>query len=201
MRKHNITAIFLSLLTFGVINIAIAQNEEKAVQHNLNTQYETLIENSETFNEYKVIKKTKLDEFQKVVKDSLSMINNSKKEAFNKLKTQQAQVKELTAQVSAKDAEKAELQESISSINVLGINMDKTSYVIVSLIIPAVLLIVIVLLIGKMKHNNRTTKEAQQHLASIESEYEEHKKRALETQMKLKRELQTERNKLMETAR
>ena len=66
------------------------------------------------------------------------------------------------------------------------------------LILPFLLIALIIGLWLKLKSDGIATKEAKRSLSLVEKEYENYKKRALDNQMKLKRELQTERNKLLE---
>lgn len=59
----------------------------------------------------------------------------------------------------------------------------------------------LVLLITRMQQLNLAMSEKSEMLSIISSEYEDYKRRSLEKQMKLSRELQSERNRLMELQR
>jgi hypothetical protein len=189
------------LPVLALILISFQSNAQDNISQSLSQQYNSLIEDSETFNEYKVIKKTVLNDFWKVVGDSISENRAIKKEAFSNIKTKQAQIDELNQTIETKNQELAEGEEEKTSIAVLGVNTNKSLYAIVSIIIPFVLLVVIGALVVKIRANVITTKTAVSESSKMESEYEDYKKKAMDIQMKLKRELQTERNKLMEISR
>lgn len=190
-----ILSFVFCLLSF---HVSTAQQGENNQNQTLNQQYNSLIENSETFNDYKVIKRNKLTDFWEVVNDSITLVNKSRREANTTIETKKNQIQELNSVIQQKDQELATGQEEKSTLIVLGVKTNKSSYAIISIIIPFVLLIIIGFLAVKSRIDSQTTKSAKQHLSSIEKEYEDYKKRALDNQVKLNRELQTERNKLLE---
>jgi len=193
------TLVFCVLFSCVLALPASAQNE--STDQSLNGQYQNLVENSESFNEYKVIKKKVLSDFWRVVSDSTSKSRAAQKSSLETIKAKEAQIEELNATIEVKDVELASGEEEKASITVLGASINKSAYAVVSVILPIVLLGLIGLLLVKFKTNAYTTNTAVKNLEQTEAEYEEYKKKALETQMKLKRELQTERNKISEVNR
>ena len=181
-----------------LFHISNAQQDETAKNQTLNQQYKTLMEKSETFNDYKVIKINKLTNFWKVITDSIALVDKSKTEALILVEAKKTQIEELNNTIQQKDKELATGEEEKSTITVFGSRTKKSSYAIISIIIPFALLVVIGFLVVKFRVNTQTTKSAKQDLSTLEKEYEEYKKRALDSQTKLNRELQTERNKLVE---
>ena len=179
----------------------MSQESITAENQTLNQQYNTLIEKSETFNEYKVIKKTVLTDFWKVVNDSLTVSDNNRIETLTTLNSKKAQIDALNNTIQEKDNELATGEQEKSTLMVLGSRTNKSSYAIISVVIPLVLLTVIGFLVVKSKANTSSTKTAKQDLTDLEVEFENYKKRALEVQAKINRELQTERNKLQEMKR
>lgn len=190
--------LYILVCVFLIFNVSIAQKIETINNQSLSKQFKLLLEKSETYNDFKVIKQSELLNFENVMIDSLNTLNHSKLEAFSKIKTQEVKIVDLNSSIDEKDSQLAESEGKNSSISILGMQINKNFYAIISVIIPLLLLGVIGTLFFKLQHNNQGTKEAQKQLKSLENEYEDHRKRTLDNQMKLKRELQTERNKLLE---
>jgi len=182
-------------------HVSLAQQDATSQNQTLNEQYKTLIEKSETFNEYKVIKKNTLTDFWRVVSDSVRAVNKSKREALSTVKTKNAQIEDLNNTILKKDEALAAGEEEKANITVLGAEVSKSLYAVISLVIPLVLLVVIGFLIAKSRVDSVTAKTSRQNKLILEKEYEAYKKRALDIQAKLNRELQTERNKLSELKR
>jgi hypothetical protein len=200
MRYKQITTALVICLSIFQISFA-QENSTEVVDQSLDQRFNSLVENSETFNEYKVIKKTTLNEFWKVVSDSVALSEESRKSGLSTIKIKQRQIEDLNLIVANKDKELASGEEEKSNISVLSGDFNKSTYAIVSVIIPLVLLLVIGIVIVKMKSDNSKTVASQKELSSLTAEFETHKKSALEIQMKLKRELQTEWNKLAELSK
>lgn len=191
-------AYFVLALTLFIIPASVAQNSEIIENQSLKDQYDHMIEKSETYAEYKVIKTEKLNAFWQTAQDSLKMINDQKNDANTTINSQRYEIEDLTTTIAEKDELLQQGESEKANISVLGIVFNKTAYSFISLIIYCGLIVIIGLLYTKLKTNNSITKTAKQTLYDVEQQYEEHKKVALEKQMKLNRELQTERNKLME---
>ena len=139
-----------------------------------------------------------MDGFVKTLSDTLAVVNKLKFNAYNKISEQTLKLESLQNIIIEKDSIVNTAELGQNTISVVGIKFQKGTYSVASLILILLLVSVIVVLIITGKTNNSVTKEAKADLIKIEQELEEYKKRALDIQMKLKRELQTERNKLSE---
>ena len=80
-------------------------------------------------------------------------------------------------------------------MSLFGIQMSKTSYNILMWSIIAGLLTFLLVFIYKFKNSNSITKSAKIALAEVETEFEEHRRVALEREQKVRRQLQDEINK------
>lgn len=201
MLPKSLTSLLSLLFCVLFAHVSMAKQDAVSQNQTLNEQYNTLIEKSETFNEYKVIKKTTLTDFWKVVSDSVREVNKSKREALTTIATKSAQIEDLNNIILKKEEELAAGEEEKANITVLGSEISKSFYAVLSLVIGLALLVVIGFLIAKSRVDSLTAKTSRQNKSILEKEYEEYKKRALDIQVKLNRELQTERNKLSELKR
>lgn len=161
-------------------------------------QYDSLINKSETFKDYKVIKITELNSFWKNVMDSV----NNQKQTIAELKMEvDNQNKKIATQSSEIETLKnriTELEGQTSSIEVIGIDTDKTVFKVVVLAFSTALIAIIGFLLFQLKDKLTLAKTKVKDYQSLEIKYEEFRKSALEKQMKLRRDLQTERNRLEE---
>jgi uncharacterized membrane protein (DUF106 family) len=77
----------------------------------------------------------------------------------------------------------------------LGMQTSKTNYNVIMWTIIAALTALLLFFIYKFKNSNSLTKEAKYKLEEVESEFEEHRRNALEREQKVRRQLQDELNK------
>lgn len=162
----------------------------------LDDQYQSLLQRSETYNEYKVIPKERLDAFWDVVTDS----SVSQKSALSALSAEidgkEQQLNQQEVQITQLNTALSESLAVSNSINFLGMLLSKWSYHLIVWSLIALLLIFGVGSYILFLRSNRLTSQHKRELTQVSVEYEDHKSRARETQAKLKRELQTAINKL-----
>ena len=166
--------------------------------HTLNERYHLMKSNSQTFNNYKVIKEIVLDGVWKIVLDSIKgqrlLIKQSEESkiqlAANLMSLEMTMKKEREAT--------AEIQHNSTHISILGIDFKKSSFLTFSTFVLAAFVLLISIAVGNMKIMRSRMKEKILIADMITHEYEEFKRKALEKQTKLSRELQNERNRIEE---
>ncbi len=180
---------------------SFAQSAAKAIEDpnlNLKERYQVMKENSQTYGDYKVIKEFILDGFWKLNVDSIA----KQRALLNESNSQIAALKtELLATQNDLKAQQASVEEIIfdsKHISVLGIPFAKGVFLIIAAIIIAGLALVVAFAFTRMKIVNAGMKEKTLIAHAITQEFEEYKHKALDKQTKLSRELQNERNKLLE---
>ena len=164
----------------------------------LNEKYNQLLESTETYEQYKVIPRTDLNAFWSEVMDSVNRQSGIISGLESQLKNEQVKVVE--AQNQEQEAQ-AKLDESLKfndSIVFVGINFSKTSYHIMVWLIIVVLAVLGVISYLMYLRSNSVTSSAKRELEALSTEFEEHRHRSREKQVKLKRDLQTAVNKLNE---
>lgn len=167
-------------------------------QQTLQEKYDAMLEDTETYEQYKVIPRTRLNAFWSEAMDSL----NLKQRSIRELRSETAEAKALAQQARGELAEvQAKLDESLElndTIYFLGIPFSKVGYHIMVWVIIIALAVLGVMAYFMFIRSNSVTKRARREFDSLQAEYEEHKTKARETQVKLKRELQTAVNQLNE---
>lgn len=165
----------------------------------LDEQFNELKENSESFKQFKVIDQQELNKFWTVTQDSI----NNLKERLNTIKAtseaKEATINDLKQNLKNKEERIAELETQTSTIEVFGANINKSTFIFITFFTIGALIIVLLFVLYQFKDNRRLARAKVKDYESLNEQFEEYKKDALEKQMKLRRELQTERNKLEES--
>lgn len=194
----NVVAI---LLIFASLTPAFSQQEGDALEGKfpLNERYQLLKTKSQNYKEYKVIRENVLDGFWKIVRDSVAAKEAalaSRDATINQLNATLAETK---ANLKEKEESMAEIVHDSTHINVIGIPFTKSVFITTVAVILGILVLLIVFLTGRLKLVHSSMKERADAFTSLSNEFEEYKRKAMEKQTKLSRELQTERNKLSES--
>lgn len=192
-------SIHLPLLVFSLALYMATESQSNAQTNASNTlrdQWTSMINSAESYNEYKIIKLTKLQDFRGAFNDSL----NSYSVKLAELKTESAQLKTEVESLKSDLTEMSnnwQLSESTNAeINFLGLTFRKSFYNALVWSIIALLSIVVFVMYSRIKRVCSVVKRVKGAYSRISDEYRSHRYQATEHQIKLKRELQTALNKL-----
>ncbi len=181
--------IFCSALNVKAQDVSL---EARFDSLNLKGQFDYVYEKSESYEKYKVIKKSTINLLKK---SSLDSINGYKTE----LSTTYKQIAELKNTVATKDDNITKLTDELEATNntknsmaFLGMEIKKGVYnsVMWGLVFGLLILASIMFLMFKRSHS--ITTETKKRLAEVEEEYETHRKSALKREQKLARQLMDE---------
>lgn len=128
--------------------------------------------------------------------DTLKASKNRLQESQAKLGTQSKAVDSLKTTMTSKDQSLSESNAKADAISVFGMMVSKANYNVVMFCLVGgltVALIIVIITTAKHKHEAKYRTELYE---EIEEEYKTFKAKAHEKELKLARELQTERNKL-----
>lgn len=193
-----VLSIYLSMAGLGLAAQPLAEQALGKDGQTLRQRYALMKEKSQTFNDYKVIKEYILDGFWKLSMDSLNAAQEKLELAIQEAGQLQIKLNGALAMLQQKEASMQEVEFAGNHITVLGIDFSKGFFLsaIGFLLLGFILLLGIIA--GRMKiiHGLLREREGKENL--ISREFEEYKRKALERQMKLSRELQDERNRMAE---
>jgi len=161
-------------------------------------QYFQLKKSSSTFEDYKVIKEYALDVMWKSISDSIREERLKIRKANEQIATLQNDINTLRASLKMKEDSMQDVEFASTHISVFGVDFTKTMFLVIVALVVAGFVLLIAAMTGRLKWMYYAMKEKMDGLNMITTEYEEFKRKALEKQMKLSRELQNERNKLSE---
>lgn len=167
----------------------------------LTERFQIMKSKSETFNEYKVIKENVLDGVLKVVMDTIRRGKAQLHESASTISRLEGELKNTQEALRQKEASFQDLVYASTHISVIGINVGKTTFLTIVTVIIIALGLLLGVLTGKLKLVYSSIREKIELVNTTLYELDEYKRKSLDKQTKLSRELQNERNKLMELRR
>ncbi|WP_435416278.1 hypothetical protein [Polaribacter aestuariivivens] len=189
MKLLKITILFTFLTS--IIYSQESQNETISLE----TQFDDIYRTSTSYQSYKVISK---DKFQKLKQNVLDSIKASQKLISEKerlLKTERENIEKIQKNLSKTQLDLKTSTDKENSISLFGLQLNKTTYNLILWGLVLILTLTLLYFAYKFSKSNVITKEAQNNLLEIEQEYELHRKKSLEKEQKLRRQLQDEINK------
>lgn len=200
MRRFS-TQCLLALAIFFVPQLSIAQDQESAAPVTLDEKFNELKTTSETYEQFKVITTTRLDDFWKEVQDSLNIQKEESVRLLTEVTERKLEAEQLQSKMDGISAELEKAQSNTTMITFLGADVQKSTYHLVVWSIIVILLALSVIIWWTGKSGSSTAKQAREEYESIIIELENTKNKAREAQVKVKRELQTALNQIEELKR
>jgi len=189
---------FKILFTFFLIStsfLTFSQEPAKKEDNSIKGQFDKIYRISTTYQVYKVIDKNKYQVLKSNVLDSIKNYQNLISEKENLLNIEKNNIKETKEVLSKTQSELDSALKQASSISILGIQLSKTTYNLIVWSFIAILILTLSYFIFKFTKSNVVTKEAKNNLAEVEQEFDVHRKKSIEREQKLRRQLQDEINK------
>ncbi len=172
--------------------------QDEGTANTLPEQYETLKSKSNNYQIYKVVKEAALDDFWSGVKDTLRD-ERARIEALNaEVADLKKKVASLNKEVASRDASLEEQEFMIEHMSFLGMPLTKTAYITLTWVLIFGLFIAAAVLYFRFRSAHKVTAATQKEMRTLQDEFESHRKRTRENETKLKRDLQTEINRVEE---
>ena len=181
-----------------ILSIVLLMNFSSVAQNSLQEKYDGIIESTETYEQYKVIPRTTIDAFWVEVSDTLKLNRGVINELQTKRQDQEAFIKKLEADILNLQSNLDSSLNQNDSINFVGISFSKVGYHLMVWLIIAVLAAFGVIAYLMFARSNRVTSRVKKDHDELIAEFDAHKDKAREAQVKLKRELQTALNTINE---
>ncbi|WP_428741211.1 hypothetical protein [Tenacibaculum sp.] len=173
----------------------IAQDNAPTQPNTVENQFIELYKESNNYQIYKVIKKNEYLKLQKSILDSIKVIKTDAASKQVKINEQQKSITELQAKIDTLNKDLTTSIDKEDAISFIGIPLQKTTYNTIVWGIIFALLAGLAFFIYRFNNSNIVTKETKSLLADTEEEFEQHKRKSLEKEQKLRRQLQDEINK------
>ena len=198
MKKY--FAILVGLMAF---HLASAQESVESVSEKstLRERFVVMKAKSQTYGDYKVIKEIVLDGVWKITMDSINSGRAVLRDTRNRVSALEAELVGIQATLKQKEASMEEITYDGTHINVLGIPFEKKTFVGIVAITVLALVALLGIIFARLNSQNASLREKSELIETTNHEFEDYKRKALDRQTKISRELQNERNKLMEIKR
>ena len=197
MKKNK---VFLSILFMLTISFAFSQsndseNDNALDNGSIDSQFEYVLDKSTRYTSdrgvpYKVIRLSWMNKIKQNVADSLNKVNNTASSLQNTINKQKNEIDGLNKQLQTTTDDLKNVTDTKDSISFFGANWSKGTYKTLMWAIIVILASALIFFIYKYRSSNVITHEARQNLAEIEAEYEDHRRKSLEREQKVRRELQ-----------
>jgi hypothetical protein len=174
----------------------VEQTDEDQANYTLRERFTIMKTKSQNYREYKVIKETVLDGVWKIIRDSIAAKDAAIRKAKQDIAALNGQLGGVQDNLKQKEASMTEILYDSTHITVLGIDMEKGTFLTFIAVLLGALAVVVGTVIGRMKLMTKTLQEKKLAVNMVTNEYEDYKRKAMDKQTKLSRELQDERNKL-----
>ncbi|MFD0797709.1 tRNA (guanine-N1)-methyltransferase [Maribacter chungangensis] len=148
---------------------------------------------------YEVVKESNLYKLRKNVLDSLAAISKKTAELNATISEHETTITSLNKKLEETTTSLTAVSAEKDNMSLLGAQVSKGTYNIILWAIIGALFLLLGLFIYRFRNSNVLTQEAKQNLSELELEYEDHRRRALEREQKISRQLQDERNKQKKT--
>ncbi len=188
-------------ILFLITSFSAFSQEEIKEDNSIEGQFDKIYRTSTTFRppgtgkKYKVIDLVK---YQSLKTNILDSIKNSKKiisEKENLLISERSNLQKVNAALNKTKVELDAALQKENTISLLGVQLDKVTYNLILWFIIITLALCLSFFVFKFTRSNVLTKTAQENLTSVEEEFEDHRKKSIEREQKLRRQLQDEINK------
>lgn len=192
----------LSIITIILASLLLIKGPVRAQEQEgnltLSQSYNMLYQKAETYNEYKVFKISLINTLWKNVQDSLNFYKGEIASEKDEITNLNNKITELNARIGTLETTLDKTRNVADSISVLGLLIPKVTYNIIVWCIILGLCVVLAIGYATYKWSNKRYSLTRNEFHKLLSDFERFKKSAQEKKIRLGRELQTERNKVVE---
>lgn len=182
------------VICFFAVTSIMAQ-ENKVSTTSIGNQFNTILEKSESYRDLKIVKKQWIQNLKQDVLTSFSKIENDLTNSKTILNQKTSEIVLLKEKLNKTNAVLSTYTNSGPSITFLGIDFNKSFFNSLLSIILLGSLASVVFFFLQFKKMNVATKHSKSVLNDLEEEYQEYKRKAIEREQKVSRQLQDELNK------
>ena len=188
------TLILLVFLVAGQ-SILFAQNRTTSTQNlslnegTIDEQFEYVIRRSNSWQDFKVIKKNWMYALKAHTIDSLAALQGQLESTQKVVQSQEDEISGLKANLASTESTLQSTNLEKDSMALFGMQMSKTGYNTLLWSIIGGLFTLLLVFIFKFRNSNSITRAAKRSLSEIEQEFEEHRRVALEREQKVRRQL------------
>jgi len=178
-----------------LVLVLISSLATVAQENDLENQFNNVIKKSNSYQEYKVIKKVEIYTLKNNVLDSVSLLEQQIETSLSEIEQQKRIILNLNTELEKTKNELITSKKKEEGIQLFGMLTNKATYKALAFSIIGFLIFAIVVLYLKFKKSYTVTKYTKEKLSETEDELELFRQKTLEREQKLRRKLQDEINK------
>ena len=188
-------------ILIGALNQVDAQANRTPIQDlslnsgTIDNQFEYVIRRSNSWQDFKVIKKNWMYTLKAHTLDSLKALHEQLESTKQVVETQKSEIDQLQTNLGNTQSTLDATNLEKDSMSLFGLQMSKGAYNTMLWSVIAGLFVLLLVFIFKFRNSNAVTRAAKIALEETEQEFEEHRRVALEREQKVRRQLQDEINK------
>ncbi|MDC3285439.1 hypothetical protein OAU94_03270 [Flavobacteriaceae bacterium] len=184
-------SIYLFSIALFIFTSSFSQQKDtSSIKGKFNLIYNT----SSSYKEFKVIRKSRFVNLRDQVSDSVKLLNNELNLKEEKINTLEQDLNNINKVLLKNIAEKKTAIRLQNSILFFGMALDKSSYKIMVWMTFILLIVLLCYFIFKYKNSYLIILAAKEDLLEAENELVKFKKKSIESDQKLRRQLQDEIN-------
>ena len=172
-----------------------AQLPEGLSKGSLQEQFDHMVNGSSRYQSYKVVPHTWLNGFWGNIQDTLKSQQKLLKANKVTIDVQNKDIEGFKAKEEAQNVQIAELEKEKNSLSLLGITIGKATYHVLVWGIIAALVGGLLFFLGRFRYANGITRRMRHENQELQEKVDQQRKRMLEKEQELRRQLQDEINK------
>ena len=185
-------SICIFCITLFMVTTSFSQQKDTlSIEGKFNLIYNT----SSSYKEFKVIRKSRFKNLKDKVSDSIKVLNNALELKVEKINRLEQDLNSINKALLQSIVEKTTALQTKNNMFFLGIALNKTSYKVIMWFIIIILSGILCYFIFKFKNSHQIIVSAKENLLEAENELVNFKKKSIENDQKLRRQLQDEINK------
>jgi hypothetical protein len=184
----------LLVVSLTGITMASAQ-EQNSLSSNIGTQFDYILMKSESYRDLKIVKKKWIENLKENVLGSISRTESELSSSKSVLNQQKSQISALQTKLQQTNAELSVYTNSGPTVIFLGIRFNQKLFSTIFTVLLLGSIGAVVFFAFRFKKSNSVTQHSKSVLADLEEEYHEYKRKSIEREQKISRQLQDELNK------
>ncbi|MGV3762877.1 hypothetical protein [Parapedobacter sp.] len=199
MRNFTMLAILITVFSsgnvFGQSTTTRVPPKGSLTSGTIDSQFVYLYAISRTQNGIEHVRRANLEQIRKNVTDSIRTLTQEIADLKAKSGSQMTTVDALTDSLGLVQESLQTAQREKDSFSFIGISLQKSTYSLIMWGIVMLLAAALAIFIYKFNQSHVVTRDTQKAIADLQDEFDQHRKKAMEKEQRLKRQLQDEINK------
>lgn len=199
MRNLAFPALLVALISLGNVFGQTTSRREppkgSLTSGTIDSQFIYLYAISRTQDGIEHVRQANLEQIRKNIADTIRVLTKEISDLKSKDGSQQAAVEAMTDSLAQARNELQIAQREKDSFSFIGVSLEKSTYSLIMWGIVLLLAAALIFYIYRYNQGHMVTNDTKKAIEELQEEFDQHRKKAMEKEQKLKRQLQDELNK------